>query len=236
MHHYAKIIVSKNQNNVVKVNLLCYYDICIIVRYAHFEANAFKTGKYRPNVFFERSDQVKKRLFALILGLLMIVSMFAGCGEEEPSKPSGPAIEITPSGDGTSAPEGTASTPEASQSGTSQEEVIITEEPTVETEYGTLYYHEQWLGLMKIEQNKEGENVIVSFEGEADGARYPLFTIIIGSSDESYVGEITDASGAKHEVFAVFEDLEQYINIAQEDYDRLCAMQEDLNFVIENLK
>ena len=166
---------------------------------------------------------MKKRIIALLFGGLIIVSMFAGCGKEKPKdEPSGTGIVITPT-----------------ESETPQNDVpeeIISGEPVVHTEYGDLVYHEQWLGFMKTEQKKEGETLTVSFLGEAEGENYYLFDVIIGTSEEAFVGEITDGSGNKREVYAKFYDLEQYTEIASEDFDRLYAMQEDLNNVINNLK
>lgn len=164
-----------------------------------------------------------KKVIALVVLVMVFVLAMAGCGEDEKPQEehSGTEIVITPSED----------TPQ-----NSVPEEVLSGEPVVHTEYGDLIYHEQWLGFMKTEQKKEGETLTVSFIGEAEGENYYLFDIIIGTSEEAIVGEITDSSGNKRDVYAKFYDLEQYTDVASEDFDRLCAMQEDLNNVINNLK
>ena len=57
----------------------------------------------------------------------------------------------------------------------------------------------------------------------------------IGESEDTEVGELTDDSGAKRAVHMSVFELEEDPNLSSEEQQRVYAMQEDLNYVIDHL-
>lgn len=106
---------------------------------------------------------------------------------------------------------------------------------SVETIYGTLYYPEQWAEFAQIDQEEEDGVVSVFFSAAFDDEHYSLFTVKIDGSDGAYAGQITDKSGDTHDVRVIMEKLNGIDELPENEKNRLYAMQEDLNFVIEHL-
>lgn len=104
------------------------------------------------------------------------------------------------------------------------------------TEYGDLYYPEQWKEYLKTDQTMDGDSLKVSFSAQINDMEYPMFQVIIGDSEDTEVGELTDSSGTKRSVHMKVEELGQTENLTEIEQQRLYAMQEDLNYVIDNLK
>ena len=89
---------------------------------------------------------------------------------------------------------------------------------------------------MRVIQTEEDTGIIVSFGAEFNGVRYELFHLSIGEFGGNPVGQITDAQGVVHKVYAEAEELGIYPELTETEQNRLFAMQEDINFVLENLK
>ena len=106
----------------------------------------------------------------------------------------------------------------------------------VNTPYGDLYYQEQWSDNMVVEQKAEGDLVRVSFLAEFNGLKYALFDLVIGGGEEESVATITDAAGTVRNVSVNFLELGEYPELSEDDQNQLYAMQEDINYVIENIK
>lgn len=106
----------------------------------------------------------------------------------------------------------------------------------VSTVYGNLYYQDQWEEFMRIEQTQEGDALTVLFLAEIKGRRIPLFSVSVGGEQGSKVGTLTDASGAVRDVYILQYSLEELSDLTESERNRLCAMQEDINYVIENLR
>lgn len=106
----------------------------------------------------------------------------------------------------------------------------------VSTEYGALRYQDQWSEFIKTEQNMENGTLTVRFEAEINGSRYSLFDIVIGEGGDSPAGEITDASGVKRNVYVVMKELVPGSDLTESECNRLYAMQEDINYILENLE
>ena len=106
----------------------------------------------------------------------------------------------------------------------------------VNTVYGVLYYQDQWIDYMVVQQEQSATVLTVIFQAEMDGKMYSLFTLTIGSQTGSVVGRITDADGTQRGVVAVMSDLGDISHLTENERNRLYAMQEDINFVIANLK
>ena len=106
----------------------------------------------------------------------------------------------------------------------------------ISTKYGDLYYQDQWEDFMNIQVTEKDTCVIVSFTAEIDGVKYPLFQLTVGEGGDEPVGQITDVQGVKHNVFVSMEEISGISNLTEGEQNRLYAMQEEINFILENLK
>ena len=106
----------------------------------------------------------------------------------------------------------------------------------VKTPYGNLYYQEQWLEYMKIEQVEESECLRVAFFSVINGMDYPLFCVYIGEADGALVGQLTDMEGTQRNVYVAMEENIEHAELSKSEQDRVYAMQEDINYIIDNLK
>lgn len=123
----------------------------------------------------------------------------------------------------------TTTTPE----GTVQEERV---DAVIETEFGSLHYPEQWSGFIKTRQDKQDDHIKVEFLAQINDKEYPLFNAVIGNGDGVKVGDLTDAAGQQRPVYIEMTELEEDPDLAENEQNRLYAMQEDLNYLIDNLK
>ena len=63
-----------------------------------------------------------------------------------------------------------------------------------------------------------------------------MFQVVVGDSDEVEVGTLTDESGTQRKVYMKVTELEEEDALTDTEQNRLYAMQEDLNYVIDHLK
>ena len=106
---------------------------------------------------------------------------------------------------------------------------------TVETEYGDLYYQEQWVEFMKTETKLEEDVLKVDFKAEIEGSIYDLFQLSIGVADEEAMGTLKDSEGNERKVSVMLYELEQKSELSEDEMNRLYALQEEINFVMEHL-
>lgn len=106
----------------------------------------------------------------------------------------------------------------------------------VQTPYGELYYQDQWEEFMRIEQTQEGNVLQVAFEAEINGKRYALFTLSIGGGNGSMIGRVMDSSGVKRDVYAVVHSVAGSTELNENEINRLYAMQEEINYVMQYLQ
>lgn len=157
---------------------------------------------------------MKKNLACLgILCLLTIGLLLAGCSTNSSTQ------------------KGNASAPGGQSAQAEHAEEIV-----IGTAYGDLYYPAQWEEFLQVDQTEDGESVQVAFSGKVDETLYPLFTIIIGSGDGVSAGTLTDKDGTQHEVYVQIREVTGNAALSQIELNRLYAMQEDLNYLIDNLK
>ena len=178
-----------------------------------------------------------RRYIAVVAAFAVFSALLAGCRSENnpPAVTDNPvqteetqqteAMEGMGATEGTEVPEATDAPGQAGSGG-----VLIA------TKYGNLYYQDQWEDFMRIELTEKETYVIVAFAAEVDGVKYPLFHVIVGESDGDPVGQITDAQGAKHDVFVYMEEISGTSDLTEGEQNRLFAMQEEINYVIENLE
>lgn len=106
----------------------------------------------------------------------------------------------------------------------------------ISTQYGDLYYPDQWTECVQIDQSTTGNTLVVSFAAQINDVQYPLFKVTIGEGDGSKIGELTDSAGTKRDVYLQLEEIQEDPNLNDGEQNRLYAMQEDVNYLIDNLK
>lgn len=114
-------------------------------------------------------------------------------------------------------------------------ETQVSESIEITTAYGTLYYPDQWEEFIETEQQTTGDTIVVSFVAQIQDVEYPLFEITIAGTEGSEVGELTDEEGTKRTVYLHVDELDEDPALTEGEQNRLYAMQEDLNYLIDNL-
>ena len=171
-----------------------------------------------------------RRFAVLVMCLLLCLMTATGCGQKSvqkqpPAQTEAPVAQTTPADAETDSPE------------TAPAEIELQlDMMVVSTPYGRIYYQEQWAEFMKVEQFSEADVLHVRFAAEINGADYPLFTLVVGAAEEDAVAQLTDADGVQRNVQVHMEEIGDNAGLSVEEQNRLCAMQEEINFVIENLK
>lgn len=202
-----------------------------------------------------------RKSLAVLAACLLTAAMFAGCGPaDRPDVENPPAGQTEPN----SVPEDTRGNagsdtteptriPDETEPTQTQDETEPTEIPeetepteipeetvyggvTVRTKFGNLYYQDQWSDFMRVAQIETDSGLVVLFQAEFDDVYYPLFRLIIGSGEGDPVGQLTDANGVARDVFVIMEEIDDLSELTEGEQNRLFAMQEDINFIIENLK
>lgn len=163
----------------------------------------------------------KRRIIAGILSGLLLTALLAGCGAKEDETVKPPSTEAAP-----------VVQTEAQQPVQTEDVPYV----TVSTPYGNLYFQDQWENMMKTEQKETGDSVEVSFCAEINDMTYTLFYVTIGPGEGTCVGELTGPDGVKREVFVRSNEMEDAPELSESERNRLYAMQEDINYIIENLK
>lgn len=175
----------------------------------------------------------RKRIVVCILSALLVAMMLTGCGAQEQNETTNPAAA-----ESGVAQEETSATESAETTGQdeTEEPVEVLDYIPVETPYGELRYQEQWVDYMKTSQITEGDTVTVNFSAVINETEYPLFSVTIGGTGDDAIGQLTDAEGTKRDVFILVEDVEISSELTEGEQNRLYAMMEEVNYVIENIK
>lgn len=177
-------------------------------------------------------EGMRKHIFALI-SCLLVFSMLAGCGAEKT-----PVTEADP------IQEETTEATENSELVEEPEVIDEVEEPTeldpnevvVNTKFGNLYYQEQWENFMQVMISEDDVYTTVAFAGEINGVQYSLFQLNIGDAEDEPSAWITDAHGEKHGVYVTMEEIGMIPELTEGEQNRLFAMQEEINFILENIE
>lgn len=162
-----------------------------------------------------------KRHFILVVLCMIISFVLIGCGQQNapasaPTEPIGQAEE-------------NADVPQA-------EDVQSDESIPVETKFGTLYYNAQWADFMKISVDEQDKSVRVTFLATVKDTDFRLFDVVIGEWEGVPAGQITGQDAVSRNVYVVLDDVEPDASLSAEESNRLYAMQEDINFVLDHLK
>ena len=112
----------------------------------------------------------------------------------------------------------------------------IPEDVVVHTDYGDLHYPDRWQEYVTIRQEQNGNTIAVTFETKSGEETYELFKVLIGDDSSEVVGCLTDDTGAQRNVYLHVEELPADSGLEETEQTRFYAMQEDLNYLIDNLK
>lgn len=159
------------------------------------------------------------------------MAMLTGCGSDKEDKTTGESAAAAQT-----APTVAQTEPPMEQTEPTAAQTESDPYVTVGTPYGDLYYQSMWSDCMKTEQTRNGDALEVSFSTQINGKAYLLFVVVIGPGDGTPAGELTDAEGTKREVSVRFEELAESPELTEGERNRLYAMQEEINYVIDNLK
>ena len=175
---------------------------------------------------------------ALILSLVVILVFIAGCGgEKEP--------QVQPVEEQTPVPAEPTETTEPSDP-----EEVPTEEPNedpelsdpnrdwepIETPFGRLRYPDQFFDYLETEQQESENGLRVLFSAVIGEKKIQLFELLIGEGDGEPVGSLTGPDDVQRDVFLRFIEIEDTEGLTEGETNRVYAMQESLNFVIDNLR
>lgn len=164
---------------------------------------------------------MKKRM-KCFTSVILLCALLAGCSAGE-SNSSGKLQEETATDHTVASTEGVSTVEEL-------------EEVKIETAYGTLYYPRQWEGYVTTEQQENDDTIVVSFIATLQNTNYRMFEVTIGGTEGVAVGELTDAEGTKRTVYMWVYELEMGPEVTEIERNRLYAMQEDLNYLIDHLE
>lgn len=115
---------------------------------------------------------------------------------------------------------------------------VVTPTPeyiTISTEFGDLFYPEQWSDYLETSQGWENDSLVISFSAKIRETVVPMFQVTIGNSEDAWVGELADSSGTKRNVYISVVEIEPSEELSEEEQQRVYAMQEDLNYLIDHL-
>lgn len=98
------------------------------------------------------------------------------------------------------------------------------------------YYPDRWQEYVTIRQEQNGNTIAVTFETKSGEETYELFKVLIGDDSSEVVGSLTDDTGTQRNVYLHVEELPADSGLEETEQTRFYAMQEDLNYLIDNLK
>ena len=182
----------------------------------------------------------KKEKSSPIIVLLLVIVLIAGIaiGFFVSNQHSSDSIDNNAQSTPDDTEQGETQVADGSQDASGQENSIVTsvqEYITISTEFGDLCYPEQWSDYLKTNQEVENDSIIVSFSAMIGETEFPMFQVTIGNSEDALVGELTDNSGTKRNVYMSVFEIEPSDMLSDEEQQRLYAMQEDLNYLIDHL-
>lgn len=171
-----------------------------------------------------------RKLYIILLVIALLIPVLGGCdsqsASEEAAVPEATSMSAAPAVE--EAP--------AEEPSVNEEVIPAAQDILINTEYGDLHYPEQWTGLVEITTAKEGEAIKVTFEAPIGETKHFLFAMVIGGTEGIPAGEMTGPDGVVRSVNLIVEEIVENPDLTEGEQNRLYAMQEDLNYIIENLK
>lgn len=172
----------------------------------------------------KEGDFMKRKRIAKSVGYLLCVvlmfALFTGCISDDNTSERNSNIEINA----------------VSEDISSSESIVIPEDIVVHTDYGDLHYPDRWQEYVTIRQEHNGSTIEVTFETESGDKTYELFRILIGGDGNEVIGSLTDNAGTQRNVYLYVEETAVSTDLDEAEQTRFYAMQEDLNYLIDNLK
>ena len=105
----------------------------------------------------------------------------------------------------------------------------------IETKYGTLYYPEQWMESLETEQTEADESLEVLFRAKIGEQQIDLFALTIGDGADDSAGTLTGPDGVKRDVHVKLLELPDLSGLSEGEMNRVYAMQEAVNDVLDSL-
>lgn len=158
--------------------------------------------------FCKNADAISNKLFSIFLCIAFVCCLFFGCDNNAAS--------------------------EKDKSSTFPQ--TVSEDLIIHTEYGDLHYPDQWREYVKTHQKKSKGTVEITFEAKIEKSYYKLFEILIGGDNGEIIGKLTDNNGIQRNVYLCVAELPVNSGLDEAEQNRFYAMQEDLNYLIDNLK
>ena len=164
--------------------------------------------------------RIRHGLILLLIGALVLIS-FCGCGRDtqisEPKETAG------------------------NQAGTDNTVDNELSDPTrdwepVETKYGRLRYPDDFYDFLETEQTEDGDTLKVLFRAVIRETKLDLFELSIGGGEGEPVGKITGTDGTTRDLYLRLIELGDMSQLTEGEKDRVYAMQEALNFVLDHSK
>ena len=106
----------------------------------------------------------------------------------------------------------------------------------IELPFCTLYYPGEYTEGLRVEQSGESFSKTVDFYGTVAGMEQLLFSVYFCGTEGIPVGILETEEGIMMDVTVSMSELKLKDSWTAEEIDRICAMQESMNFVLENLK
>ena len=172
----------------------------------------YEKGTRRARMCRGNAEMTCRKWVSMLLCVIFVCGLLAGCGGDK------------------------AQNVKKEQSGSTAPADVPPEGLAVHTGYGDLYYPERWQEYVTIRQEQNGNTIAVTFETKSGEETYELFKVLIGDDSSEVVGSLTDDTGTQRNVYLHVEELPADSGLEETEQTRFYAMQEDLNYLIDNLK
>ena len=171
------------------------------------------------------------KLISYVLCIVLLCGLLAGCNNNivsmrQSDDASVSMTELSPKGNNN------VSTEQGDYAGEDEPP----EDIVVHTDYGDLHYPDRWQEYVTIRQEQNGNTIVITFETKSGEEAYELFKVLIGDDSSEVVGSLTDDTGTQRNVYLHVDELPADSGLEETEQTRFYAMQEDLNYLIDNLK
>lgn len=105
----------------------------------------------------------------------------------------------------------------------------------IETKFGRLRYPDDLFQFLETEQKEAEDTVAVMFRAAIGDRRIDLFELTIGNVTGEAAGKITGPDGVVRDVSLRFIPADDLSGLSEGEQNRVYAMQEALNFVLDHM-
>ena len=166
-----------------------------------------------------------KRLLAAMLCVVCVGMALSGCGK----RPAGPEVKPPTEQDPASV-----SDPAEGQSPASDPiDAEQMKDLEIVTERGTVRFPASWGDSLTTSTEESEERSVVTFSANLDSGVFRIFDIILDGNADDAIGSVTK-DGTTYYAHLDVEELEEG-TVSADEQDQIYAMQEDVNYLIENL-